>query len=280
MKDVIKPDSVWDSADELAEDEIELLVTDLIRANKRPSPDSRFITYIGTSASNPSLDLLTARVELTRFGLSFGDGSKELTKLYGDISDTICILVIDDVDKLHPKLASASRIAFEDDAHIYRLPTVQALRVGQPESRGFDQESKTWTVTQAEYEKALAEIALDQDLVYDGSTIASMPEYRNGAASLPIFSAYARAARNGYCGFRGNFASTIVKDVADIIGMVGGFKVLRKIEGTSYEEFSGAPNTAPHIGKIDPSRFSSSMADRVSTRDEEIDIDGSTYVFL
>ncbi len=269
--------SSWELACKLEDDEVASASRDL--ADLRPAgyERSRFLTIIGSS-NNVGLNLMTSFVEIQRFSEKFGNTPEDMEGLYGHLDSSICILVVDTKDN-NPRPASSARraVARADEAH--RLPTLQAvIPVEESDQVGF--RDFIWYVGKEDYESGMQQITEGQKNVFDGSTIASLPEYSNGLASIPIFNAYARAAISGYSGFNGVFLSTIVKDVAGLIDSVGGFEVLKKFPGTTYEDFYGAANTAPHIGRICEALFSPSMVSRVGSGEGSTDLDNSTYVFL
>lgn len=272
--------SIWHDAADLAKDDAaeqsQAIVAELRSIGGHA--DGRFLTIIGSS-SDPRLHMLTSYVEINRFGLQFGDSPKEMVKLYGDLGETICVLVIDKQSEEGIRPASASRLAIGHIDNLDHLPSIRAIKPDANEGEEFYEEP-VWHISEEDYRRGMEMLSVGSGVVFDGSTIASMPEYKNHSASLPIFSAYARMAKNNYKGFDGVFLSTIVERVAGIIGLVGGYNVLNIFPGTSPEIFYGAPNTAPHVGVIDYKQFSEDMTERVATHDLEVDKDGSTFVFI
>lgn len=271
--------SIWQDAIDLQEDEVRDKTRSLLELAPVEREPSRFVTVIGSSDEHPDLSLLTALVEMTRFGKQFDNEPKELQDLYGHLGETICILAIDTRDPDNPRPASTSRLAIGSLSDLDHLPSMMAIQADAGPGANY-YAHPVWHISEDDMKRGVEELETASGVLLDGSTIASMPEYADGSASFPIFSAYARMTANQYRGFEGVFLSTMVDIVSEIIADAAGCEILHKFPGTTPETFYGAPGTAPLIGTIDLSKFGEKMSERVSTEDHQKDVDGSSYVFL
>lgn len=268
--------SVWHSAAELDEDRIGEASERILGLRPESYEGSRFFTVIGRSADYPDLDLLTALVELTRFGEEFGNPPETLEELYGNFGDTICMLVLDTSDENNPKPASTARIVRSTELN--SLPTMQVLKTRPLPVYVKDSH---WGVVKSRLEEGVARVTEgSRGFLFDGATMASMSDYSDGAASMPLITAYAKAAAIEYHEFRGRFMATLVGPVAAIINAAAGYDVMTMFPGATREAFFGAEETAPHIGLIDPEQFSEEMRLRAETDDSNNGPDNSTYLFL
>ncbi len=267
--------SIWHEASDLDITEVGAIAEGL--ASREPEGStSRFLTVIGSS-NEYNLNLLTAFTEQRRFESKFNNSPDEMASLYGKLGEDICILVLDKDAPQGALPACVCRIAVGEAQD--PLPTNEVLKISDKE-QGYSKSKSIWRVSKDEYREGLHKVEDPSGKLFDVATLANLEEYRNGIASLQIFSAFARMYEKRYKGFKGKFVATIVTDVADIVNLTTGYNVLEIFPGTKPENFYGAERTAPHTGVIHPEMFSDDMRRRMSTADNEVDTQNSTYLFL
>lgn len=273
----------WDRALSLEKDGVrEVASSFLDEAAERGLPDSRFLTVVGLS-SNIGLDTLCSLVEASRFSQQFGNNTTELEELYDPSLETVCIVNLDRSLPDNPRPATSSRLTPGHVNSLSHLPTMQSIVTDVDASSENWYREPTWHIQEQAYERLLGLLASGgtNGVILDASTIASMPGYKDGTGSMPVFSAYARMQRLNYGGFKdGIFMTTIAGVVAGLVEAFSGYQVFEDFPGTSPQMFLGAEGTTPKIGRVIPSKFGKDLVRRLATQNEEVDPDGATYLFL